>query len=159
MIVYHGSIQPVIHPDVLHSYRPLDFGMGFYVTTNYNQAVKWAKRKAAIYGVETAIVNTYVLKALDANINVKTFNEDLADWIDFVCMCRDGGTEYKKYDLIIGKVADDQVFRVVDMYHSGIWDRDRALKEIKVYPTYDQIAFITQKAIDDYLLFQSADEV
>ncbi|MDE6387321.1 MAG: DUF3990 domain-containing protein [Lachnospiraceae bacterium] len=52
--------------------------------------------------------------------------------------------------LIFGKVANDKVFRVVDMYHTGIWDRERALKEIKVYPAYDQIAFITQKAMDIY---------
>lgn len=51
-------------------------------------------------------------------------------------------------DVIIGKVANDKVFRVVDMYHQGIWDKDRALKEIRVYPTYDQIAFVTQDAIN-----------
>lgn len=45
------------------------------------------------------------------------------------------------------------------MYHNGIWDKERALKEIKVYPTYDQIAFITQKAIDQLLDFQSVREV
>ncbi len=33
MIVYHGSIEIVKNPDVNHSFRPLDFGMGFYVTT------------------------------------------------------------------------------------------------------------------------------
>ena len=63
------------------------------------------------------------------------------------------------YDLIIGKVANDKVFRVVDMYHSGIWDRERALREIKAYPNYDQIAFISQKAIDKLLEFDSCWEV
>ena len=47
MIVYHGSIEPVEKPDVLHSHRPLDFGRGFYVTTVKEQAERWAKRKAA----------------------------------------------------------------------------------------------------------------
>ena len=75
------------------------------------------------------------------------------EWIDFVCKCRDGELEYKNYDIISGKVANDKVFRVVDMYHTGIWDKDRALKEIRVYPSYDQIAFITQKAIDRALKF------
>ena len=55
--------------------------------------------------------------------------------------------------------ANDKVFRVVDMYHSGIWDLERALEEIKVYPTYDQIAFITQRAIDNLLKFKSSEEV
>ena len=41
-----------------------------------------------------------------------------------------GDLSYEQYDLISGKVADDKVFRVVDMYHQGIWDKQRALKEI-----------------------------
>lgn len=30
MIVYHGSNVTVGEPDIEHSYRPLDFGKGFY---------------------------------------------------------------------------------------------------------------------------------
>ena len=41
------------------------------------------------------------------------------------------------------------------MYHTGVWDKERALKEIKVYPSYDQIAFISQNAINQLLRFQS----
>lgn len=29
MIVYHGSVEAIETPDVLHSHRPLDFGKGF----------------------------------------------------------------------------------------------------------------------------------
>ena len=32
-------------------------------------------------------------------------------------------------------------------------------KEIKVYPEYDQIAFISQKSIDKLLAFRTASEV
>ena len=49
--------------------------------------------------------------------------------------------------------------RVVDMYHTGIWDKEHALKEIKVYPSYDQTAFITQKAVNCLLSFESFEEV
>lgn len=38
MIVYHGSNMIINHPDVYHSYRNLDFGRGFYVTTVKEQA-------------------------------------------------------------------------------------------------------------------------
>ena len=47
----------------------------------------------------------------------------------------------------------------MDLYHSGIWDKKRALEEMKVYPNYDQIAFITQKAIDQVLRYKSSYEV
>ena len=48
---------------------------------------------------------------------------------------------------------------VVDMYKDKIWDKNRALKEIKVYETYDQIAFVSQKALDFCLKFNESFEV
>ena len=159
MIVYHGSTVVVEKPDVAHSYRPLDFGKGFYVTSVLEQAERWARRKAALLGSEKAFVSIYEMQDNTEGLRVKTFDPDLLEWIDFVCDCRDGDDEYQKYDLIIGKVANDRVFRVVDMYHMGIWEKERALKEIRVYPSYDQIAFVTQKAIDQLLTFRSYKEV
>ena len=38
MIVYHGSDVIVKAPDLLHSAKRLDFGVGFYVTTVKEQA-------------------------------------------------------------------------------------------------------------------------
>lgn len=159
MIVYHGSSVVVEQPDILHSYHPLDFGKGFYVTTVYEQAERWARRKANLFGTDTAIVNCYQFSDDITGFRMKTFDDDLVEWIDFVCRCRDGALDYEAYDLIYGKVANDKVFRVVDMYKSGIWDRDRALKEVRVYETYDQLAFITQEAIDRLLTFDSYKEV
>ena len=89
------------------------------------------------------------------DLKYKTFSDDMHEWIDFVCRCRDGAQDYRKYDLISGKVADDNVFRVVDLYHAGIWDKERALKEIRVYPNYYQTAFITQRAIERLLNYDS----
>lgn len=158
MIVYHGSSEVVRQPDILHSYRALDFGKGFYVTSVRGQAERWARRKASLVGGR-AIVNQYQMDDDMTGLRVKRFPDDLAEWIDFVCNCRDGKPDYQDYDLIIGKVANDKVFRVVDMYHSGIWDKERALKEIRAYPNYDQLAFITQRAIDELLRFEGYLEV
>ena len=158
MIVYHGSSEVVCQLDILHSYRALDFGKGFYVTSVRGQAERWARRKASLVGGR-AIVNQYQMDDDMTGLRVKRFPDDLAEWIDFVCNCRDGKPDYQDYDLIIGKVANDKVFRVVDMYHSGIWDKERALKEIRAYPNYDQLAFITQKPIDKLLRFECCLEV
>jgi len=158
MIAYHGSSMKVEYPDVLHSYRPLDFGKGFYITTVEEQAARWARRKADLFGGK-AIVNLYQMSEDLGDLKLKTFDDDLTEWIDFVCRCRDGETDYEQYDLIYGKVANDKVFRVVDLYRAGIWEKDRALREIKVYPHYDQYAFITQKAIEQLLTFDSCFEV
>ncbi|MBR3268740.1 MAG: DUF3990 domain-containing protein [Oscillospiraceae bacterium] len=158
MIVYHGSDIVVRQPDILHSAKRLDFGMGFYVTTVRKQAERWAKRKATLRGAQSGIVSVYEMNEADG-ILIQDFADDLETWIDFVCRCRDGADVFKAYDVIKGKVANDKVFRVVDMYKRGIWDKERAIKEIRVYETYDQIAFITQKAIDTMLTFRQQIEV
>ena len=158
MIVYHGSCEVVSSPDIQHSYRNLDFGKGFYVTSILEQAERWARRKAVLLGGQ-AIVNQYQMNEDTSVFSVKTFADDLVEWIDFVCACRDGDLLYQKYDIIIGKVANDKVFRVVDMYNSGIWDKEKAVAEIRAYPNYDQIAFISQRAIDTLLHYENYFEV
>ena len=158
MIVYHGSTEIVHCPDVVHSYHALDFGKGFYVTTVREQAERWARRKAELLS-EKPVVSQYRMNDALDGLRVKRFPDDLIEWIEFVCDCRDEKAVYQQYDVIIGKVANDKVFRVVDMYHSGIWDIERALREIRAYPNYDQIAFITQEAIDKALRFERHWEV
>ena len=158
MIVYHGSDIMVAKPDILHSAKRLDFGAAFYVTTVSTQAERWAKRKARLRGKDYGIVTMFEMTE-DTGFMVKDFADDLDSWIDFVCKCRDGSEIYKEFDVIKGKVANDKVFRVVDMYKRGLWDKERAIREIRVYDTYDQIAFISQKAIDAMIRQTSCYEV
>ena len=146
-------------PDIEHLFRPLDFGKGFYVTGNYKQAENWARRKVLIMGKGFPIINIYNMNENWDGLRVKIFDENLIEWLDFVCGCRDGELFYQQYDMITGKVANDKVFRVIDMYRSGDWSRERALKEIKVYPNYEQTAFITQKTIERLLTFNGFQEV
>ena len=159
MIIYHGTTMTVTSPDVFHSYRNLDFGKGFYVTTVKQQAERWAFRKAEMTFSSTGIVNVYQMRDILPGISVKSFPDDLNEWIDFVCACRDGSLIYKEYDIIKGRVADDQVYRVVNLYKTGVWNKKRAIEEMKPYDIYDQIAFISQKAIDALVMFQSSYEV
>ncbi|MBQ9417915.1 MAG: DUF3990 domain-containing protein [Bacteroidales bacterium] len=42
MIVYHGSTERVIHPQVENGRKGLDFGRGFYTTNIRLQAELWA---------------------------------------------------------------------------------------------------------------------
>lgn len=158
MICYHGSSIAVPKPDTLHSEKRLDFGMGFYVTGVREQAIRWAKRKASFSGKAVGTVSIYTLTETK-KLRMLDLTENPDEWIDFVCSCRDGSDIYEQFDVIKGKVADDKVFRVVDMYKRGIWDKERALREIRVYPAYDQIAFVHQKAIDAMLQYQGCFEV
>ncbi|MBO4576222.1 MAG: DUF3990 domain-containing protein [Neisseriaceae bacterium] len=157
MIVYHGSTIEIVSPDNQHSLRHLDFGQGFYVTPVLIQAERWAKRKADLISQNYAIINEYEMLDNWQNFNVKIFNDDnIEEWLDFVANCRNGNDLYKNFDLISGKVADDKVYRVVNMYLKGIFDKERALKELKIYENYQQIALISQQSINELLTFKQS---
>lgn len=155
MTVYHGSIDIILTPDISFSKSFLDFGPGFYVTTYKNQAERWALRKS-LRANKPAIVSLYKMSIDFEDLQVLRFDTEDEDWLDFVCACRKGKEIQKKYDLIIGNVANDDVFKTVDMYFRGLWDKERTLKEIKYYKSNDQMCFASQKAIKKLLTFNDS---
>ena len=88
-----------------------------------------------------------------------TYQKQAEKWLDFVCACRKGDNIYKNYDIIIGAVANDDVFKTVDMYFRGIWSKKRALEELRYYKMNDQICIINQNVLDEKLVFQKAYQV
>lgn len=158
MIVYHGTTEIIRTPDVSHSKRYLDFGRGFYLTSYELQARKWALRKSLRQG-KIPIVNVYELKNDLRDYHVCSFDNENEQWLDFVCACRKGEEINKAYDLIIGNVADDDVFKTVDMYFRGLWDKEKVLKELRYYKMNDQICIVNQKTLDEVLDFRESYEV
>lgn len=159
MTVYHGSTFIVEKPSVSKSKKYLDFGMGFYVTTFKQQAEKWAARKR-LFSPEgsKSIVNVYELGDLN-NYKCLQFSDYDIEWLRFVSKCRRGEDIYKNYDIISGAVADDAVFKCVDMYFKGIWNEERTLQELRFYKQTNQICFVNQAALDSSLHFVSYYEV
>ena len=158
MIVYHGTTEIIDKPDIAHSKRYLDFGAGFYLTSYEEQAKKWAVRKGLRREIQ-AIVNMYELKDDLSAYRVLSFNNENEQWLDFVCACRKGEPLNQAYDIIIGSVADDDVFKVVDMYFRGLWDKERVLSELKYYKMNDQICITNQTVLDEVLVFKGSYEV
>lgn len=158
MIVYHGSTQIIKKPDVLHSKRYLDFGQGFYLTSYEEQARKWAVRKS-MRQREAAIVNVYDLEENWNNYRILSFEQENEKWLDFVCACRKGELLNESYDIIIGNVADDDVFKTVDMYFRGLWDKEKVLEELRYYKMNNQICIVNQETLDQLLVFRNAYEV
>ena len=152
MRLYHGSTQAIERPNAHHSRKNLDFGQGFYLTSYFDQAAKWARRKALI-GKSRAIVNEYELDEDLSDMNVLRFGATDAAWVEFVCDCRRGGTAWRDYDLIVGGVANDKVYFAVDMYYQGIWDMDRTLEALRFYKVNDQWCFVSQSALDAKVRF------
>ena len=158
MRVYHGTAEEIKNPDVNHSKKYLDFGKGFYLTTYESQAKKWALRKGMRQNKE-AIVNIYELKEDWDGFKVLSFEEENEKWLEFVCACRRGENLNADYDIIIGNVADDDVFKTVDMYFRGLWDKQKVLEELRYYKMNNQICLVSQNAIDQLLTYKDAYEV
>ena len=155
MIVYHGTTEIIEKPDVKHSKKYLDFGKGFYLTTFEEQAKKWAIRKAMRQG-KTAVVNSYEMKDNLEKYRVLSFAKENEKWLEFVCACRKGESLNADYDIIIGSVADDDVFKTVDMYFRGLWDKKKVLEELRYYKMNDQICIVNQNTLNEIITFQKA---
>lgn len=150
MLVYHTSDQCFEAPDVLHSRNALDFGKGFYVTRLIEQAEKYSQR--FIRSGKDAFLHIFEYTP-DSDLRVKIFEAYDEEWLDFVCSCRIGGDGYYKYDIIEGGVANDKVFQTVDLYMTGIYNKEQALQNLAYEKPNNQLCFITQKAIDKCLKF------
>lgn len=157
MIVYHGTTLEIQKPDVYHSKAHLDFGVGFYTTSFSEQAERWAYRKAMRLA-EPAVVNVYEVGEL-SGYRIRKFEDTDKEWLRFVVDCRNGSDVYKEYDAVIGNVANDDVFKCVNMFMDGIWNEERTLEEIRFFRKNDQIAFLTQQIIDDVVRFKQSYEV
>ena len=68
-------------------------------------------------------------------------------WLDFICDNR-GGKPTGDYDIVIGPVADDRVYRVVVEYENGDLDKATALKNLKTEALCDQILFHTERSLE-----------
>jgi hypothetical protein len=81
------------------------------------QALKILSLRELILPFEYKIYFFFFLKDDYTGYNVLNFRdpEDDEKWLDFVCDCRDGKEDYKKYDIIIGGVANDDVFKFMWM--------------------------------------------
>ncbi len=138
MTVYHGGYQAVEDPEIRVGRNTKDFGNGFYCTIIKEQAERWARR------YQTKVVSVYDVR-LNANLNIKEFANMSEEWLDFIVSCRSGKDH--DYDVVIGAMADDQIYNYVSDYIDGSITREQfwALAKFK-YPTH-QIVFCTDAAL------------
>lgn len=149
MTVYHGSYMVIEKPDIIKGRNTKDFGTGFYCTIIREQAERWAKR------YDTPFVNTYTVR-MNTTLNILEFKNMTDEWLDFIIDCRNG--KHHNYDIVIGAMANDQIYNYVADYVDGIITREQfwSLAKFK-YPTH-QINFCTEAALK-CLEFVSGEEV
>jgi len=150
MIIYHGSNVFIQTPKLIKHNRTLDFGSGFYTTSNLKQAKNFAYNVVARNkGNGTPIVSYFEVDSdeLEKNLSILKFDTANDKWLDFVYSQRTAKYTGKQYDVIVGPVANDTLYRVFRMYEDGDIDRDETLKRLKIVELFNQITFCTENAI------------
>ncbi|MCL1893952.1 MAG: DUF3990 domain-containing protein [Holophagaceae bacterium] len=149
MLLYHGSYTEITAPRLVASSRGLDFGHGFYLTSREDQAKSFAERviKRRGEGVATVSVYDFDEKVAKQTLDIKHFPEPNAEWLEYVRDNRLKIYSGKQYDLIIGQVANDNVFLTIQALVIGQFTVEAALVALKPYKLFDQHCFATEKAL------------
>ena len=160
MILYHGSNVIVDQPKLIRQNRYLDFGFGFYTTTNREQAVNFAQKVTDRRKMGEATLNIYSVNEAVAFQECKVLQFDSPDeaWLDFVAANRQGTYQGEKYDLIYGAVANDDVYRTIALYMTGVLDKEQTLSSLKIRKLFNQLVFATEKS-PQYLKFEGRELV
>lgn len=160
MILYHGSNVIVDQPKLIRQNRYLDFGFGFYTTTNREQAVNFAQKVTDRRKMGEATLNIYSVNEAVAFQECKVLQFDSPDeaWLDFVAANRQGTYQGEKYDLIYGAVANDDVYRIIALYMTGVLDKEQTLSSLKIRKLFNQLVFATEKSLQ-YLKFEGRELV
>ena len=160
MIVYHGSNVVVAEPKLIKQNRFLDFGFGFYTTTNKDQAIAFAEKVYRRRKSGGKIISVYELDETRAFSECSLLHFTSADeaWLDFVAENRQGTYQGKRHDLIYGAVANDDVYRTITLYMTGVLDKEQTLAALKIRKLFNQLVFATEKSLQ-YLHFEGRELV
>ena len=149
MLLYHGSNVEVRHPRLFKNDRRLDFGAGFYLTTSYTQAAKWAVLTTRRRGEGEALVSVFDFdETCLTRLNVLEFPSATVEWLRFVGGNRNEEPEDTRLDIVIGPVADDATMPVLRRFFADIYTEEEAIRRLKTQQLKDQYAFKTQAALD-----------
>ena len=149
MEVYHGGYCRIDKPEIIDGKYVKDFGTGFYCTEMKEQAVRWAGRYM------TSVISIYNFEQ-DEKLNTLHFKEMSEDWLDFIVSCRSGIKH--DYDIVIGAMANDQIFNYISDYINGILTREQFWVLAKFKRPTHQISFCTPDALN-CLTFINSEEI
>ena len=139
MMLYHGSYAEVSTPDLKHSRLNVDFGRGFYTTSIYGQAVKWCGK--------------FIRQGREGIVSHYRFDERA-----FILACR-RGEDISDYDIVVGGVANDQVFNTVELYFDRLINKEEAIKRLRYEKPNLQICLRNEMMMEKYLRFEGSERI
>ena len=148
MILYHGGTECIKNPVIRPSLASRDFGTGFYCTDIPSQAEKWAKRQGRIRKCP-AVMNVYKfdIDRAKQDLNYKIFEDYIIEWLDLVIKCRKDSSYIHGFDIVYGKIANDDVGETVQAVLDGLMPSDFALQKLAFMEANNQYCFCTEKSL------------
>ena len=147
--LYHGTDREFDVFDFCFAKSFKDFGKGFYLTTNFQQAQKWAQNKARIKNI--TYIYSYDIDAIDENewkiLELLQYNQE---WVDFITESRITGKE-SEYDIIYDRMADSQfveISEILQLYSDSDITAEKVIEKIKWHNhSADQYCFKNERAL------------
>ncbi len=148
IILYHGSNTRVENPQIINSARKLNFGSGFYTTSDKDQASKLAKLKFLRSNTGEPFLNIYnFTKGKASSLKILNFDNPNKEWLEFVVKNRKGLYNGKVFDIVHGPVANDSTITVINSYISKMIDENTAISLLLPQKLKDQYVFCTETAL------------
>ena len=153
MKLYHGSNIFIDSIDLTKGKKGKDFGVGFYLSDNKDQAFEMAKTTVFRTGKGEPIITEFwfdeTLLNDKTSLNIKVFDGYTEEWAEFIQKNRSNKSDIPihDYDIVIGPIADDAVGVQIRRYIQGYISVSQLAKELTyIHPTI-QYFFGTDVAI------------
>ena len=150
--LYHGSTTDIDRIDLQKSRPNKDFGRGFYLSADQQQAWRMGEFKALTEG-GTPVLNTYLFDEqvlTSGELRVLTFEGYTREWADFIFLNRNNRSidPAHDYDIVYGPIANDRVGVQIGKYEAGDITLDQFLQNLKYMKGITfQYYFGTERAI------------
>ena len=159
MLVYHGATLEIKEPKIITTEIGRDFGFAFYTTNIKEQAERWALRRAKIQSRKSqnsvsAVVNIFDWER-DIASDILEFDGASMEWLDMVVSCRSDLSYKHEHDIVIGKIANDNVGETVAYVVQGIMRKEDAIERLKFEKINNQIAFCSERSLKQLKFIKS----
>ena len=151
--LYHGSNISIDTVDLSFSRRGKDFGSGFYLNPDRQQAMEMASRTTQRMLEGKPIVTTFLfddpLLKDNSPLNVKIFEEYSKEWAEFVLLNRKNSSDVPahEYDVVVGPIANDTVGFQMRRFILGYISIERMIEELRFKKPAIQYFFGTELAV------------
>lgn len=154
MKLYHGSDILIETIDLEKSKPYKDFGKGFYLSAEYDQAMEMAKQRVRQkQGVGTPTVTVFEFDEsvmTTSELKIVRWDDYCIEWAKFVIRNRDRKQPHPwhDYDIVFGPIADDGVTFQIRRYEAGYLTIEQLVEELKYAGGITfQYYFANEKAI------------